>query len=219
MWPTDAGRVAEVEADFMPGRPDVGDRRQELVLIGIGVRPLCVGGRAPLVLQLPCPCGPCCRLEPSSSCGCLQMCGMGVTALGQPGPLVSRPLPPGRVAPLPQCSCACGTAAAAAAHSAVAHFAALKPARAPRCAACSWTTRRCLLPLTRACAPRARRSSCGRRGRPAARRTTPLHRGLMCRCGGCVAGRGWCGQGGVRTGPAALQALGVCGARPFARRS
>jgi hypothetical protein len=37
-WPTEPSKVAEVEADFCPGRPDVGDRRQELVFIGINVR-------------------------------------------------------------------------------------------------------------------------------------------------------------------------------------
>jgi hypothetical protein len=37
-WPEDPERVAEIESDFMPGRPDVGDRRQELVFIGIEVR-------------------------------------------------------------------------------------------------------------------------------------------------------------------------------------
>ncbi len=29
--------MAEIERDFLPGRPDVGDRRQEIVLIGIDV--------------------------------------------------------------------------------------------------------------------------------------------------------------------------------------
>ncbi len=37
MWPTEPSKLAEVEADFLPGRPDVGDRRQELVFIGINV--------------------------------------------------------------------------------------------------------------------------------------------------------------------------------------
>ena len=30
-------KVAEIERDFLPGQPDVGDRRQELVFIGIEV--------------------------------------------------------------------------------------------------------------------------------------------------------------------------------------
>jgi hypothetical protein len=37
-WPEDPERVAEIEGDFLAGRPDVGDRRQELVFIGIEVR-------------------------------------------------------------------------------------------------------------------------------------------------------------------------------------
>lgn len=33
-WPTDPSKVADIQKDFLPG---VGDRRQELVFIGIGV--------------------------------------------------------------------------------------------------------------------------------------------------------------------------------------